>query len=96
MARVNPPPHNPIPEAFTQTDELREYFLALQRNIFQLWERTGGGDDALEDIGAKVAVQMAAQQKALQDQVGTGDFLTGDETGFTGDTIKIYGDRVKV
>jgi hypothetical protein len=96
MTRVNPPPHNPIPDAFSSNDELREYFLALQRNIFQLWERTGGGDDALEDVGAKVAVQMAAQQKSLQDQVGSGDILSWDETGFTFDTDKIYFDREAV
>jgi len=49
MSSVNPPPALKVPRAFLQDGETREYIRQLNTIIFQLYQRTGGVNDAIED-----------------------------------------------
>jgi hypothetical protein len=49
MAKVNPPPQIRRPQKITGDRELRPYFERLEWLLFQLWTRTGGGDDSVDD-----------------------------------------------
>lgn len=49
MAKVNPPPQIRRPKKITADKELRPYFERLEWLLFQLWTRSGGGEDAVED-----------------------------------------------
>ena len=50
MALVNPPPALRLPESLRQNQEARVYFEQIQRILFQLWARTGGGNDDINDL----------------------------------------------
>ena len=47
--KVNPPPGLRIPQEFFKDGETREYFSQLNTIIFQLYNRTGGTDDSIDD-----------------------------------------------
>lgn len=49
MANVNPPLFPPIPKSLQSDLEAVEYFNQLQFILFQLWERTGGGTDLIDE-----------------------------------------------
>lgn len=49
MANVNPPPIPRIPRQFLQDVETRGFFQEVQRILFQLWLRSGGGSDAIQN-----------------------------------------------
>lgn len=49
MANVNPPPQNRLPKKILNDIELYPFFRELQQIIFQLWLRTGGNNDAIEN-----------------------------------------------
>ena len=46
---VNPPPQVKIPQQFLQDKATRDFFQQQQQILFQLWNRTGGSSDAIED-----------------------------------------------
>ena len=94
MSRVNPPPQRKIPAKIFDDPELRGYFQDLEFNFFQLWKRTGGGDDLVQDALLKQA-SKAAQLDALTIEVRGGDALTSDETGFTVDSTKLTVDMTE-
>jgi hypothetical protein len=49
MAKVNPPPQLRRPNKLTSDQEMRPYFERLEWILFQLWSRTGGADDSVDD-----------------------------------------------
>lgn len=49
MARVNPPPHIKIPKSLTTNKDLISVIDQLNFNLFQLWKRTGGADDYVNE-----------------------------------------------
>lgn len=49
MTQVNPPPNLRLPKKLAQDRDSREYFEKLQFILFQLWTRTGGGTDLIEE-----------------------------------------------
>lgn len=51
MAEVNPPPQMKLPKEFQEKPEIREYYRHFDRMILQLWQRTGGGEDFINDTG---------------------------------------------
>lgn len=63
MAKVNPPPALRIPQKVNQDPELRAYFEQIGTILFQLWSRTGGGNDNVADNGIDSGV---ADNKATQ------------------------------
>jgi hypothetical protein len=70
MAKVNPPPAIRIPQKINQDPELRAYFEQIGTILFQLWTRTGGGNDNISDTGidAGVADNKATQALSLLTQ----------------------------
>ena len=70
MAKVNPPPALRIPQKINQDPELRAYFEQIGTILFQLWTRTGGGNDNIADanIDAGVADNKATQALSLLTQ----------------------------
>lgn len=63
MAKVNPPPALRIPAKFNDDQELRSYFQQIGTILFQLWSRTGGGNDTVTDNSVDAG---AADNKATQ------------------------------
>jgi hypothetical protein len=88
MSRVNPPPHLRIPRKFFDDAETRPYFQQLEFMMFQLWARTGGGNDAVESANEYNAKNLAAVNE-IRERLGSGDALTWDETGFTWDSDRL-------
>lgn len=72
--KVNPPPSLRIPPTLAVNQDTRVYLEQVNRILFQLWQRTGGGtdaiadveDSALYDVGIKGA-EIAEITKALDD-----------------------------
>lgn len=50
MSRVNPPPALRLPPSLAQNQEARVYFEQINKILFQLWARTGGGNDDINDL----------------------------------------------
>lgn len=49
MAQVNPPPQLNIPPNFLKDRETRDYLRQIETILFQLYNRTGGASDIIED-----------------------------------------------
>lgn len=96
---VNPPPQHGLPPKLLNDPELRDFFLYQQEYLFKLWLRTGGGTDNISESTTIInSFNPPSQAKIneINERIGSGDFLTGDTTGFTGDTTLIYGDLEEV
>lgn len=57
MAVVNPPPQLRIPAALLVDREVENFFRQQQQILFQLWNRTGGPQDAIEN-GEQVSTSI--------------------------------------
>jgi hypothetical protein len=67
--------------------EVQDY-LAIKQDISDV---SGAADDvAVSEAGSDP--RTTAMLSTLQDQLGSGDMLTSDETGFTVDSDKLYAD----
>jgi hypothetical protein len=95
MAKVNPPPQIRRPPKISQDRELRPYFERLEWLLFQLWTRTGGSSDSIEDNAEPVVATAFAQLKDLAERVGSGEALTVDTTSWTVDTTRFYADETE-
>ncbi len=83
MSKVNPPPSLRIPPTLAQLQDTRVYFEQINRILFQLWTRTGGGNDtvsdledsALYDVGIKGAeiAEIIKQIEELRVQIAFSD-----------------------
>jgi len=47
---ANPPPQSRLPDKLLADDELRNYFIAQQEDLYRLWLRSGGGTDQVGEI----------------------------------------------
>lgn len=68
MARVDPPPQV-VPGKFRADPELAPYFTYLNRVVFDLWKRTGGGGDLIEG-----GAQLTADQEFSGANTFSGSF----------------------
>lgn len=79
---VNPPPHIKIPKEFLDSPALRPYFQQINNLLFQLWKRTGGSTDAVDElqaintfettaINAQTAAQLARVDELEAELIGT-------------------------
>ena len=50
MVKVNPPPHTPLPEQLKQDPRMRAWAQAVDRILFQLYNRSGGGADNISQL----------------------------------------------
>jgi len=53
---ANPPPQARLPEKLFNDEELRPYFDTLQKDLYRLWLRSGGGTDQVGNIGNELGV----------------------------------------
>ena len=93
MSRVNPPPNLRIPKRFLANKEDRDYFQQLEFILFQLWKRSGGGENLIQ-VALNPKSITSARLDALEIAAAGGDALTSDETGFTVDSDKLTVDMV--
>lgn len=63
--KVNPPPALRIPQKINQDPDLRAYFEQVGTILFQLWTRTGGGNDDVADSGLDAGVADNKGTQAL-------------------------------
>lgn len=85
---VNPPPQLKRPKKIREDKELETYFQQLEFIVFQLYQRTGGGTDLIDQADT-AENKTLAQLTALEQRIGSGDALTSDETGFTVDSDRL-------
>lgn len=91
---VNPPPFLNIPPALFKDRATRAYIEQLNTIIFQLYNKLGGNDDPIADLGNSSSNGFSSQVQWMQQQInGLSDF-TIDTTGFKTDTTFITTDKV--
>ncbi len=73
-----------IPRKFLEDPELRPFFEYLNRFLHDMFIRTGGGEDVIENSQVFNKKSLAGITD-LDQRIGSGDFLTWDETGFSWD-----------
>lgn len=56
MNRVNPPPLR-LPQSLTADRDTLAFFAQLKDVVYQLWVRTGGGDDYLSNLSYHVEAE---------------------------------------
>jgi hypothetical protein len=95
MTIVNPPSFVRIPQKLLDDPQLRDYFEARDHIQYQLWLRSGGGDDLTEKIVSGEQQSSPALTFKLNQRIGTGDPLTWDDTGFTWDNTRLTFDRTE-
>jgi len=83
------------PRAWMQDNEIRPTIEYLNRFLHDMFIRTGGGEDLIDDSLEQVITALGAQLKDLQDQVGSGEPLTVDTTSWTVDTTKFWADETE-
>ena len=95
---ANPPPQAKLPAKILNDDELRDYFVAQQEDMYRLWLRSGGGTDNTTIIIEQLKTIKTNQSAALDDineRLGSGDTLTSDETGFSVDSTNLTVDMIE-
>lgn len=85
---VNPPPQPRYPEEISKNRALRTFFDHIFRIILQLWKRTGGAEDAVNEAATNFAPNLSSAIFDIREQIGSGIPVTIDTTGFTVDTTE--------
>ena len=96
MANVNPPPQIKLPKKFQQDRDARIYFDHLSRVILQLWDRTGGSSDLINEAATNFNTSSASAIFDIYSRIGSGIPVTIDTTGFTIDNTKQTTDKTEV
>ena len=102
---ANPPPQSRLPDKILNDDELRDYFVAQQEDLYRLWLRSGGGTDQLSVITEETTIiietlvstqsPLGAMIDDINERLGSGDTLTWDETGFSWDSTNLTFDQTE-
>ena len=93
--KVNPPPQIVLPEEFKNNLAVANYFEQLDRVLLQLWTRTGGSTDKIENAESSFDINLTPQLFAIRQQIGSGIRVTIDTTGFTVDTTDQTTDKTE-
>lgn len=83
------------PKRWTEDREIGPVIHYLNKFLHDLWLRSGGAVDDVDAAGDPDIISTLASLTALQQQVGSGDFLTVDTTGFTVDSTNQFADQVQ-
>ena len=84
VSRANPPPTK-VPEDLAKRDpELFAYLEDTQFHQYQMWQLSINTTSIIEGVGGSTHALFSK----LQQQVGSGQFLTCDDTGFTCDSTE--------
>lgn len=94
MANVNPPANLRTPRQFDNDPEALKYFRDLEFIMFQMWKRTGGGEDMIAE-SSQFSTSNQAALNEINLRLGSGDALTSDETGFTVDSTNLSVDMTE-
>lgn len=92
---VNPPPQIVLPEEFKKDLNVANYFEQLDRVLLQLWTRTGGATDKIENSESSFDINLTPQIFAIRERIGSGITVTIDTTGFTVDTTDQTTDKTE-
>jgi len=91
---VNPPPILKRPRDFIADNEKNPYFRDIETILFQLWNRTGGDNDKIEDTQNQISNGNTSLTLNALKELGSGVEFTMDTAGFTFDSTKITFDKV--
>ena len=83
------------PTKWMQDDEIRPVIEYLNRYLHDMFIRSGGGEDLIDDNQEQVITALGAQLKDLQNQVGSGELLTVDTTSWTVDATNFWADETE-
>lgn len=93
--RVNPPEQLRLPSI--KDVGLLSFLSDLKFIVFQLWKRTGAGNDTIDDNQtAAFSARDANKIFDIRKQIGSGKPVTIDTTGFTIDTTEQTTDKSEV
>jgi hypothetical protein len=93
MTQVNPPPQIKLPSAFLKDREISGYFRQLDRMLLQLWTRTGGTTDIINETEQVLTGQIArsarntAKINAIEDTTERVVIVTANYTASPFETI---------
>ena len=102
MANVNPPPALKMPRIILEDREWRDYERDRDTILFQLWQRTGGNTDEVEESknnitssSSRVPISITLDPQAVEDDEvhikrrGVSIEVIGSIDGFTNKTINL-------
>jgi len=92
--KVNPPPQIVLPESFKSEPEVVNYFEELNRVLLQLWQRTGGSSDLVDQAATNFNINLASQVAQIRRELDGLPEFTIDTTGFTFDSTELTFDKV--
>ena len=69
MALVNVPPQQVPQEVLDENPNLAKYLIDLNHYNWQMWKRTGGGNDAIEGITSSESFENSFSSGSLQEQI---------------------------
>ena len=84
MSKVNPPPQINMPPQFKDDSTLRAYFEERDRVLLQLWFRSGGATDLIQQ--SSDPVETLSLIANINERLGSEQFLTWDSDSFTWDS----------
>lgn len=77
--RIVNPPHMKAPPKLINDPELRGYFNAVDYFLYQIWLRTGGGADFIDE--SRGAIVVSTSQSSNYTQVNTNERVFVDASG---------------
>ena len=95
--RVNPPKQVVLPPEVQNNPQLKKAFDDAYFILFQLWKRTGAGDDIVDSTESNTTQKITLSKLFdIRKQLGSGKPVTIDTTGFTIDTTEQTTDKTEV
>jgi len=94
--RVNPPKTLRLPPTVSKNSELKKSFDDRDYILFQLWKRSGAGDDYVDSNQTNSQRVNGSLLFDIRQQIGSGMPVTIDTTGFTIDTTEQTTDKTEV
>jgi hypothetical protein len=91
---VNPPPQLKIPKAFLEDREVRAFIQQQNTILFQLYNRSGGNNDAVSNLENFSTSGFSSEVQFLQQQLDGLPEFTMDTEGFTMDSTEWTMDKV--
>ena len=67
MATVSPPPILRKPRQFNEDRDVRSYLDAIERLLLQLWDRSGGGNDLIEEVQVGELYEPGIQTQDIEE-----------------------------
>lgn len=91
---VNPPPQPQLPKEFANNKPVRDYFKTITRFFLQIYQRTGGEEDLIDQANTNLEIRLSTQIEQLRKEIEGLPEFTMDTTGFTMDSSEFTMDKV--